>query len=532
MIDSKDLRKGGVIELTKRMSIMLLAKIFVVLVCASLLVADALRTWNAHEIRLQEAQILASNLAQSLAQHAEDTIKEADTILVGLVERVEVDGTKPANLTRLQGLLSAHVAELPKLHGIFLYDETGRWLVTSNKIAVLNANNSDRDYFIFHRTHPDRSAYIGKPVRSRSTGEWIVTVSRRINYPDGSFAGVALATLHMSYFTKFYEAFNIGSNGTILLAHADGTLLVHRPFSEARIGASLKESELFQEYLPVAPSGTYTSSRTSVDSLDRIFSYRRTQQYPLVLGVSLSKDEVLRSWWSDAYRYFLGSAILALALGYLGLLLTRQIGLRVHAEGELRLAQSKLKRFNRELKKMAMQDGLTGLANRRLFDIVLNDEFNRAMRNNNSLALIMIDVDSFKQYNDTYGHPAGDECLKKIAQAVKSNQNRSGDLTARYGGEEIAVLLPDTDITGAVAVAERVRLAVRELQIAHAKSEVGVVTVSCGVEAILPIRKQHIPSDLVHGADKALYLAKSGGRDHVVPALAPNAAAQLDVGEK
>jgi len=245
MTDSRDVRKGGAIELTKHMSIILLTKIFVVLVCVSLLVADALRTWNAHDIRLQEAQILVSNLAQSLAQHAEDAVKEADTILVGIVERVEVDGTAPANLGRLQGLLTAHVSELPKLHGIFLYDETGRWLVTLNKIAVLNANNSDRDYFIFHRTHPDRTAYIGNPVRSRSTGEWIVTVSRRINYPDGRFAGVALVTLHMSYFTKFYDTFNIGNDGTILLAHADGALLVHRPFSEARIGASLKESQLF-----------------------------------------------------------------------------------------------------------------------------------------------------------------------------------------------------------------------------------------------------------------------------------------------
>jgi diguanylate cyclase (GGDEF)-like protein len=510
---------GNVRLSMQRLPILLLSKIFVVLVCLSLLAVDAFQTWNAYEVRLKETQMLAANLTRSLTQHAEDTIKEADTVLSGLVERVEVDGTGQANLKRLRGLLMMQVVELPKLHGLFLYDKNGRWLVNSQQTRITGANNSDREYFIYHRNHPDRTPYIGKPIRSRSTGEWILTVSRRVNNADGSFAGVMLATLHMSYFRKFYDTLNIGDEGAILLAHVDGDMLVHRPFWEEKIGKSLKDSMLFREHLPKKSSGTYDSNKTVIDNLDRMVSYRRVEQYPLVVALALSKNDVFRSWWLDAAKHFMVTVLLSLVLGVLGARLTWQIGQRLHIENDLLQAQNKLEALNLELSEMAMQDGLTGLANRRRFDIALNEEFQRAMRNNLWLALIMIDVDSFKQFNDNFGHPEGDQCLKNIAQAVKACLNRTEDLPARYGGEEFAVLLPGADLVGAVAVAERIRLAIHNLDVTHPGSPVGVVTVSCGVDAILPLRNQNIPQDLIRGADKMLYIAKSSGRDHVVSPL-------------
>jgi len=521
MNDPNDTTVDKTSLLTKRLPIVWLSKIFVVLVCLSLLTIDAFQTWRAYQVRLNDSNVLAANLVRSLAQQAEDTIKEADTILVGMVERVDVDGISAANLKRLHGMLIKQVAELPKLHGLFIYDEHGRWLVNSQPTLFSNANNADREYFIHHRDHPERTPHIGKPVRSRSTGEWILTVSRRVNHADGSFAGVVLATVQISYFSKFYDTFNIGNDGTIFLAHSDGSLLVRRPFLEDWVGKSLKDSPLFQQYLPKAPSGTYTSNQSVIDSFDRLISYRRVEHYPLVVGMSMSKEEIFRSWWEDAAKHFLVTLLLTLFLGFLGVLLTRQIGQRLRAERDLQQAQDELEALNQELKMMAMQDGLTGLANRRRFDIALNDEFNRAMRKNVSLALVMIDVDSFKQYNDAFGHPAGDECLRKISIAVKTCQKRPGDLTARYGGEEIAVLLPGTDLEGAVAVAEKIRQAVRNLNIVHPNSPAGIITVSCGVDAILPTRNQNLPMDLLKGADQALYLAKSSGRDHVFSALTP-----------
>ena len=493
---------------------MSLSKFFVGLVCLSLLAIDAFQTWNAYDVRLKESNVLAANLARSLAQNADDTIKQADTILVGLVERLEMEGTGQRQLDRLQRLLVRRVAELPKLHGLFIYDSNGRWL-TTNRNMVQNANNADREYFAYHRIHPDRTPYISTPVLSRSTGEWIIPVSRRFNHPDGRFAGVVLATVHMKYFRNFYDTFNIGKDGAILLAHMNGTILASRPFRDEKIGMNLKDSQLFREHLSNAPFGTYTTTQTYFDGLNRMVSYHRVEQFPLVAAVSMSKDEIFHGWLIDAARHFLISLSLIAVLGFLGMRLTRQIGHRLRAENELRLAQNKLESLNQELERMAMQDGLTGLANRRQFDLALNDEFNRAMRNGSSLALIMIDVDAFKQFNDRYGHPAGDESLRKISAVVKSCQKRAGDLAARYGGEEIAVLLPETDLAGALKVAELIHQNVRDLQIEHAISPKGIITVSCGVDAIKPIRHQHLPLDLLEGADKALYGAKSGGRDRV-----------------
>jgi diguanylate cyclase (GGDEF)-like protein len=162
-----------------------------------------------------------------------------------------------------------------------------------------------------------------------------------------------------------------------------------------------------------------------------------------------------------------------------------------------------------------LQDGLTGLANRRHFDLALDKEFSRAVREASSLALIMIDVDCFKQYNDIYGHAAGDECLRKISQVIKTNQNRPGDVAARYGGEELGVLLPGTDVRGAMTIAEKIRLEIHNLGIEHTGNSAGVVTVSAGVDAFIPIQNLDNPLELVLAADKALYAAKSSGRDRV-----------------
>jgi diguanylate cyclase (GGDEF)-like protein len=148
-------------------------------------------------------------------------------------------------------------------------------------------------------------------------------------------------------------------------------------------------------------------------------------------------------------------------------------------------------------------------------------EHRRANRVSGTLALIMIDVDRFKTYNDRYGHPAGDECLKQVAHAIAKTILRPADLAARYGGEEFAVLLPNTDESGAAVVAERIRIAVRGLALEHADATNRVVTISAGVSA----REDHAgttgPDELLGNADRALYRAKHGGRDRVVNASWP-----------
>ncbi|RFP09972.1 MULTISPECIES: sensor domain-containing diguanylate cyclase [unclassified Duganella] len=493
---------------------MYLAIFFVVLVCTSLIGVQVWLTAHARSVQLNESEIAAANLAEAVGQHAYDTIKEADTVLVGLVERLENDGKLELELDRFHQLLVHRVAELPQLHGLFVYGDDGRWLVNSQPELLKGKNNSDREYFIYHREHADRGVHIGPPVRSKSTGDWIVTVSRRFNQPDGSFGGVVLAAINMNYFQKFFERFKIGEDGAIQLALDDGIMLVRRPFNEKSLGRDISKLPLFHDYLPKAPVDTviFTSAQ---DGVTRINSYRRLEQYPLVVSAALSKDEVLAQWRADAYLYSAGVIILVLGISLLGIRLVRQINLRIQAEAELVRARNSLVTLNQTLERLAMQDGMTGLSNRRHFDATLKNEFSRAMRGASALALVMIDVDSFKQYNDIFGHAAGDECLKAISKVVADSKHRPGDIAARYGGEELAVLLPGTDVAGALAVAEHIRAAVEDLNIKHPGSATGYVTVSAGVESFAPVRFESEPVDLIKAADQALYRAKSLGRNRV-----------------
>lgn len=177
---------------------------------------------------------------------------------------------------------------------------------------------------------------------------------------------------------------------------------------------------------------------------------------------------------------------------------------------DLEIAKNKLELMNR-------QDGLTGIANRSYFDITLEREWKACARSREIFSLIMFDIDCFKQFNDTYGHLAGDECLRQVAQTSAKIVQRPRDIVARYGGEEFAVILPDTPSTGAVTVAERLRESIVALAIPHRRSSVvnpPVVTISVGVTSLVA-EVDRPPSELVSIADKALYEAKRQGRNCV-----------------
>lgn len=174
----------------------------------------------------------------------------------------------------------------------------------------------------------------------------------------------------------------------------------------------------------------------------------------------------------------------------------------------------KLDEANQELKRLSAQDGLTGIANRRHFDESLAKEWRRCQRDHKPLSLILADVDHFKQFNDGYGHQAGDDCLREIAKSMKQQLDRASDLVARYGGEEFVVLLPGTDASGAERVADRLRESVAALEIMHAGSEHKRVTLSLGVATAMPDTSLE-PATLVAAADRGLYRAKENGRNQL-----------------
>lgn len=190
-------------------------------------------------------------------------------------------------------------------------------------------------------------------------------------------------------------------------------------------------------------------------------------------------------------------------------------GANILLEDKVRERTSALQEANRKLADLSVTDGLTGLFNRRRFDEVLYNEWQRARRQKQPLGLLMIDVDQFKLYNDRFGHQAGDDCLRTIAQVLRRSVQRSGDLIARYGGEEFVMILPGMTCAEAGTLAESIRRAVQQEQLPHAEDSLyGVVTISIGVCVCVPAADR-VMQTILSEADAALYRAKHGGRNTV-----------------
>ena len=185
---------------------------------------------------------------------------------------------------------------------------------------------------------------------------------------------------------------------------------------------------------------------------------------------------------------------------------------------QIKKAEAALTDVNQRLMNLASEDGLTGLSNRRAFDVALRRAFGQSRRNGTPLSLLLVDVDHFKAYNDTYGHPAGDNCLRTIGNLLRMTLRRPSDVAARYGGEEFAAILPDTPEEGAMQLAEKLRKSILGLGMEHTGTKLGAVTVSIGVATMAAGSLVAHHDELMARADAALYAAKAGGRNRTIAA--------------
>ena len=457
-----------------------------------------------------------------LAQMRDDALRRAQDSVFNISLLVERDVSRNLEIYDLSlhavidGLNQPGVLDLPPeirqmvlfdgsisakdMGSVFVLDENGNVRFDSRAWPPRPNNFAADDYFKVHRDSPNAGLFISHPFSPSGAPEDMrIALSRRISRPDGSFGGVVVGTLRLTYFRRLFDGMKLGPSGSMALMLSDGTMLMRRPYDPKIIGINLTGTANYSRFITQS-SGDFFGT-AAIDRVERWYAFRHIDVYPLILDVALSTRDIYVEWRRRAW--IIGTLIGALDVTIIALaiLFSSQLRLRRAAEEELR--------------ELARTDGLTGLNNRRSFEEHVNEEWRRAQRNGWPLSLLLIDVDNFKGFNDLYGHSAGDEALIGVARCIAQNVRRPGDTAARFGGEVFAVLLPATDVAGAQRIAEQVRVAVQALQYRHVASAHHVLTVSVGAATAhgAPIATSRA---LVDAADEALYRAKDAGRNRVV----------------
>jgi diguanylate cyclase (GGDEF)-like protein len=433
------------------------------------------------------------NLASSIDADINRNIEVYDLSLRAVVSGMLMPEIKDVSKQIRHLILFDHAATAKHFGAIQVYDANGRLTIDASTLDPVPDNRGDEEFFLAHRDDPDIGLFISRPMLHR--GAYSIVLSRRISGADGSFLGVVAGSIRFGYFHDLFGRLRLDPDDSITVLSRDGTVIMRRPFDLDVVGKNLSHVPGVIQALS-EPSGSY-SGASALDGVPRLVVWRDGTK-PLVVLVGKPWSSILSLWRTEAIR--IGAIMLALIAFVLGvtLFLAREIGRRARAEDKL--------------EELATTDALTGLRNRRKFDAVIDDEWRRAMRQKIPLALLMIDADHFKTYNDTFGHQAGDQILVGIAICISDAVKRASDCAARYGGEEFAVLLPGLSPAEALGVAETIRLKVQQWS--------DNTTVSIGVASLTPDAITEW-SALLEAADKALYAAKANGRNRSVLASMP-----------
>ena len=488
-------------------------KIFVLFVCAALIF---MTYWLATQGR-QEAVLNVtnanSNLNSAIAQQMDGMFSETTRILETISFELERANINTTALERLQPVLVNHVAGTEHIYSVMVLDQHGIQIVSSEVLLLPFPTDKEREYFIFHQNSLSLLRHIGTPYLSGLSNLWLIPVSRRLNDPSGKFTGVVVATIKVDYVLQIFLNYNIGRHGILALILDDGTNLARLPYAVTEMETNIAGSPLFKQ-IEENFSG-HGEDFSFLDGIDRYLNFQHLKNNPISVIVARSKEEVLLHWRSVTIYQSAWILILSIFIAILGGRVIRLANGRLRVEHRLHIVRDELTEANRQLTHLARHDGLTGLANRRYFDEHLAREFAQCARTRRPLGLIMIDVDHFKLYNDTYGHPEGDKCLQAVAEAIRRALRRPHDFVARYGGEEFAVLLSETDTAGAGEVAEAIRAAVAMLDLPFAASPIGHVSISAGLASHMSPEPKANALSLLNDADKALYQAKNNGRNIV-----------------
>ncbi|MGN3963306.1 diguanylate cyclase [Burkholderia gladioli] len=451
----------------------------------------------------ERAQDGARNTLLMIERDVARSLHIDDLVLQGVAAGLRDPALAGLPVGMRRRMLFDRAAAANDIGGIYVLDANGRMTLSSNDIDTGDERFDDRDFFSVQRDDPDAGLFVSSPYATVMHGEDpSIALSRRLNGPDGKFAGVVVLSVRLEYFRRLFAGLTLGPHGAIALIHTNGRLIMRAPSDATLIGRDLRGTG---PYTRMLSGGSSFVDTASIDGVRRSYLFQRLPRLPVIVQVAVAEQDVYAEWRRRAWRFGILTGAFGIAFVVLSAFLAHSLWRKSEAEAALA--------------RLAGTDSLTGLPNRRSLDASLEREWRRAVRARRPLAILFVDIDHFKRYNDEYGHTLGDEVLASVSARIAQQALRSHDVVARYGGEEFVVVLPDTDSAGARTVAERIRDSVRQLGIEHAGAESGYVTVSVGVATWRP--DAGYPTNVavvIDAADQALYRAKASGRNRVFEA--------------
>lgn len=438
----------------------------------------------------------------ALEQHTVQIVNQVDLIL----NSVRIFYYRTRSIAETEMFINSLNFDKSVIDNIYLISKDGAIIISHDESAK-SRNVSDRDYYRYHRSTIADNLFVSSVESGRVTGQYHFRITRRINNADGSFGGIALATVNPKSFTQFYRELKIGQQNVASLIGVDDRKLRARiPEPNADMWDVPIESQIWS-VLNQSESGSY-ETQSVVDNIQRIYMYKKVGMLPLVMVVGFSDADV-KNRVAERKKWIIIGGITV--IGFISIIAGVMLVVFVNRD-KLAIANQKLNVMNAQLKELALYDSLTGLPSRILFSDRLRHELLTADRNKAQCFLLYLDLDGFKAVNDNFGHDAGDELLKSVSGRML-NIVRSTDTICRWGGDEFLILLPESGgSTNVIEVAERLIAIIKE----PVEFDGSAFSVSCSIGIACYPDNAMTPDELLKAADSAMYHAKKQGKGQVL----------------
>ncbi len=480
----------------------------------AVVVAVSVALWETREAALDGAARSANGLGIAIAEQTARSFQAVAVALAGTQKDINAAGIATPEQFRA-ALSTAAVYQglrqqgkvLPQANAFTIIGADGQLINFSRRWPVPPTDLSDRDYFKYLSANDDTHTVVSGPVQNRGDGTWTVYVIRRVDGQHGRFLGLLLGAIDLNYFNQFYQAVAANDGLNILLLKTDGSILASYP-ETGMIGQKfIPGQSRWYRIVAAGHPDNYVANGLLIPG-KRLISVHPLPEYPLVVNVSLSEYTALASWRAEAALAAFGTLSAMLCFSLLLRALTMQLQRLEFSQATLAAQNAALIKIEAQVRYLAHHDDLTKLVNRRNFRRLLEDAIEQAGRNGHDVAVLYLDLDRFKQVNDTRGHGIGDRLLIQVAARLRAGL-RDIDSLARTGGDEFAIIQPVIeDMSAPARLAESLlREIARPFEIEGADCRIGM---SIGI-ACYP-GQAGSASELLRNADTALYRAKADGR--------------------